>query len=93
MGLCTIVVGVTPTGLFWVRLTANSVVGLLLPIINGSYGATLQAVVKPEMQGRVFAFIGSAAMLVSPISLMIAGPFADAFGIQLWFLVAGSAAH
>jgi len=41
------------------------------------------------MQGRVFAFILSAAMLVSPIALMIAGPFADAFGIQRWFLIAG----
>jgi len=91
MGLCTVVVGLVSSSLFWTGLAANSIVGLLLPIINGSYGATLQAVIKPEMQGRVFAFIGSAAMLVSPIALMIAGPFADAFGIQLWFLIAGSA--
>ncbi len=28
-------------------------------------------------------------MLVSPLALMIAGPFADALGIQLWFLIAG----
>jgi len=28
-------------------------------------------------------------MLVSPLALMIAGPFADAFGIQAWFLIAG----
>ena len=41
------------------------------------------------MQGRAFAFILSAAMLVSPIALMIAGPFADAFGTQTWFLIAG----
>jgi MFS family permease len=31
----------------------------------------------------------SAAMLVSPLALMIAGPFADRFGIQPWFLIAG----
>ncbi len=88
-GLSTVVVGIVPADLFWVGLLANSAVGLLLPIINGSFGATLQAAIVPEMQGRVFAFILSAAMLVSPIALMIAGPFADAFGIQLWFLVAG----
>jgi DHA3 family macrolide efflux protein-like MFS transporter len=41
------------------------------------------------MQGRVFAFIYSTAMLVSPLALVIAGPVADAFGIQLWFLIAG----
>jgi MFS transporter, DHA3 family, macrolide efflux protein len=89
MGISTAVVGVIPRDAFLLGLVANSVVGFLLPIINGSYGATLQAAIAPEMQGRVFAFILSAAMLVSPLALMIAGPVADAFGIQLWFLVAG----
>ena len=89
MGISTAIVGIVPSDLFIVGLIANSAVGFLLPIINGSFGATLQTVIAPEMQGRVFAFILSAAMLVSPLALMIAGPFADAFGIQLWFLIAG----
>ncbi|HSL42444.1 MAG TPA: MFS transporter [Anaerolineales bacterium] len=88
-GLSTMVVGLVPSDLFWVGLAANTALGLLLPIINGSFGATLQATIAPEMQGRVFAFIFSAAMLVSPIALMVAGPFADTFGIQRWFLIAG----
>jgi MFS transporter, DHA3 family, macrolide efflux protein len=89
MGLSTAIVGIVPADLFLVGLIANSVVGFLLPIINGSFGATLQAAIAPEMQGRVFAFIFSAAMLVSPLALIIAGPVADAFGIQLWFMIAG----
>jgi DHA3 family macrolide efflux protein-like MFS transporter len=89
MGISTAIVGTVPSDLFIVGLIANSAAGFLLPIINGSFGATLQAVIAPEMQGRVFAFIFSAAMLVSPLALMIAGPFADALGIQLWFLIAG----
>ena len=89
MGASTAMIGIVPPNLFWAGLAANTVVGFLLPIINGSFGATLQAAIKPEMQGRVFAFIFSAAMLVSPISLLIAGPFADAFGLQPWFLIAG----
>ncbi len=89
MGSSTMIVGIVPSNLFWIGLAANTVVGLLLPIINGSFGATLQATIAPEMQGRAFAFIMSAAMLVSPLALMIAGPFADRFGIQLWFLIAG----
>jgi MFS transporter, DHA3 family, macrolide efflux protein len=88
-GLSAAVVGIVPPELFWAGLAANTAMGLLLPIINGSFGATLQAAIAPEMQGRVFAFILSAAMLVSPVALMIAGPFADAFGIQPWFLIAG----
>jgi DHA3 family macrolide efflux protein-like MFS transporter len=88
-GLSTMVIGLVPSDQFWAGLAANTMMGLLLPVINGSFGATLQATIAPEMQGRVFAFIFSAAMLVSPIALMIAGPFADAFGIQTWFLIAG----
>lgn len=88
-GLSTIIVGIVSSNQFWIALAANTMVGLLLPIINGSFGATLQASIKPEMQGRVFSFIRSAAMLVSPLALVVAGPFADAFGIQLWFLIAG----
>jgi DHA3 family macrolide efflux protein-like MFS transporter len=88
-GLSTVVVGVVPSNLFWVGLAANTAMGLLLPIINGSFGATLQATIAPDMQGRVFAFILSAAMLVSPLALIVVGPFADAFGIQTWFLIAG----
>jgi DHA3 family macrolide efflux protein-like MFS transporter len=89
MGISTAIVGLVPADSFVIGLIANSAVGFLLPIINGSFGATLQAAIAPEMQGRVFAFIFSAAMLVSPLALLVAGPFADAFGIQIWFLIAG----
>ena len=89
MGLSTVVIGLVPDHLFWLGLAANTLTGLVMPITNGSYGATLQASIAPEMQGRVFAFIFSAAMLVSPLGLMIAGPIADTFGIQLWFWIAG----
>jgi DHA3 family macrolide efflux protein-like MFS transporter len=89
LGLGTTVIGFTPPQLFWLGLAANTLTGLILPITNGSYGAILQSVIAPEMQGRVFAFIMSAAMLVSPLGLMIAGPVSDALGIQLWFWVSG----
>jgi DHA3 family macrolide efflux protein-like MFS transporter len=89
LGLGTTVIGFTPPQLFWLGLAANTLTGLMLPITNGSYGAILQSVIAPEMQGRVFAFIMSAAMLVSPLGLMIAGPVSDALGIQLWFWVSG----
>lgn len=89
LGIGTTIIGFAPAKLFWLALAANTLTGLILPITNGSYGAILQSVIAPEMQGRVFAFIMSAAMLVSPIGLMIAGPISDGLGIQLWFWVAG----
>jgi len=89
LGLSTVIIGFTPAHLFWLGLAANTLTGLVLPITNGSFGAILQSVIAPDMQGRVFAFIMSAAMLVSPLGLIIAGPISDALGMQLWFRVAG----
>jgi MFS transporter, DHA3 family, macrolide efflux protein len=89
MGILTMGIGIIPSRLFIGGLIINTAFGLCIPIVNGSIGATLQGSITPDMQGRVFAFIQSAAMLVSPIALIVAGPFADRFGIQPWFLIAG----
>jgi DHA3 family macrolide efflux protein-like MFS transporter len=90
LGTGTILIGLAPAHLLWLGLAANTLTGFVMPITNGSFGATLQGAIAPDMQGRVFAFILSAATLVSPIGLMIAGPMADHFGIQTWFWVAGA---
>ncbi|NJN55311.1 MAG: MFS transporter [Anaerolineae bacterium] len=58
-------------------------------LTNGPVMAILQAVVDPAMQGRVFTLLTSAAMAMSPLSLIVAGPFADAFGVRTWFMVGG----
>ena len=89
LGLSTLAIGFTSPKLLWFALVINTISGFILPMVNGSFGAILQSVIAPEMQGRVFAFIVSAASLVSPIGLMIAGPVADMFGVPLWFRVAG----
>jgi DHA3 family macrolide efflux protein-like MFS transporter len=51
----------------------------------------LQDVVAPEIQGRVFTVISSVSGMAAPLGMAIAGPVADAFGVQLWFLVGGIA--
>lgn len=89
LGLSTLIIGFTPSNFLWLALVINTLSGLVLPIVNGSFGAILQSVIAPEMQGRVFAFIMSAATLVSPLGLMVAGPIADAFGVPLWFRISG----
>jgi len=89
MGVLTFGIGMIPSNMFIAALVINTAFGLIIPIVNGSIGATLQSSIKPDMQGRVFAFIQSIAMLVSPLALIVAGPFADRFGIQPWFVIAG----
>ena len=51
--------------------------------------AIMQAAVAPDMQGRVFTLIGSVSAAMSPIGLLIAGPVADTFGVQSWYILGG----
>jgi len=43
------------------------------------------------MQGRIMGFMGSLSGAISPIGLLLAGPIADRFGLQIWYLAAGVA--
>ena len=59
----------------WV--TAMFVLGLLVPLIDGSNQAIWQAKVAPDVQGRVFSARGLIAGFTGPVAPLIAGPFAD----------------
>ena len=89
LGLGFVVLGLTPSTLFWMALGSALVIGLMLPMVDGPFMAILQGTVAPEMQGRVFTIISSLLSISSPIGLAIAGPVSDALGLQVWYLVAG----
>jgi DHA3 family macrolide efflux protein-like MFS transporter len=91
MGIGTTVIGLTPATAFMVAVGAMFFDGFMNPIANGSLMATLQAIVPPQMQGRVFTLVASGAAAMSPLGLAIAGPVADALGVQIWFLIGGIA--
>ncbi|MGW8250874.1 MAG: MFS transporter, partial [Anaerolineales bacterium] len=89
VGLGSLLVGFTPGTAYPLALAATFVMGFSLPITNGPLLAAVQAVVAPEMQGRVFTLIGSAAAAMSPLGLIIAGPVADRYGVQTWYVIGG----
>ncbi len=60
-------------------------------LTNGPIFAILQAVVPPGMQGRVLLVMGSVVGAMAPLGMAIAGPVADALGVQVWFLAGGLA--
>jgi DHA3 family macrolide efflux protein-like MFS transporter len=51
--------------------------------------AIIQDVVAPDIQGRVFTVVSSLAGAAAPLGMAIAGPIADRFGVQAWFLAGG----
>ncbi|MGQ9553674.1 MAG: MFS transporter [Anaerolineae bacterium] len=89
MSAGVLVVGLAPASAFWLALAGILLAGFMNPIGNGPLIATFQAVVAPEMQGRVFTLLGSAAGAMSPLSLAIAGPVADVLGVRFWYILAG----
>lgn len=83
-------IGLAPANAFWVVVAGGFVVGVSIAFSNGPLFALLQTVVAPEMQARVFSLTMTAALAVTPLSLLVAGPLADAFGIRIWYLVAAT---
>jgi DHA3 family macrolide efflux protein-like MFS transporter len=89
MGMAALVVGFTPSTMFYVAVLGAFAIGYMNSFVNGPIFAIMQTTVAPEMQGRVFTLIGSLSGLMAPIGLMIAGPVADKFGVQAWFVLGG----
>jgi DHA3 family macrolide efflux protein-like MFS transporter len=89
VGVGILVLGFTPAHLFFIALGSMFLMGLMIPMTDGPIMAIFQSTVAPEMQGRVFALLGSLTSVSSPLGLAIAGPVSDRFGIQIWFVVGG----
>jgi DHA3 family macrolide efflux protein-like MFS transporter len=89
MGGCMAVVGVLPHTAFWVAVGAMFCAGVLGPMAVGSFQAVQQAVVPPEIQGRVFTLARSGMDAMSPLGMLVAGPLADAMGVQGWYTLTG----
>lgn len=89
IGAGSLLVGLAPAWAYPLALAGMLVFGLSNPITNGPLLAIIQEVVEPDMQGRVFSLINSAASLMAPIGLALAGPLSDILGVQAWFIAGG----
>jgi len=89
MGVAIATMGLTPQG--WIVLAGGALflTGLMEPIANGSFMATLQASIPENMQGHVFSRLGSATQATVPFGLILAGPLCDRFGMRICFLIGG----
>lgn len=91
LGIGLLLVAFTPATLLPMAILGFFIGSAMNAITNGSGFAVLQTLVAPEMQGRVFTVVMSMAGAISPLSLALAGPIADRFGIRLLYFVAGGA--
>ncbi len=90
MGLGFGLLGVLPGAWFYPALGLFFLAGFMNPLANSPFMALVQTTVEPGMQGRVFSLMSSLAQGMAPLSLLLAGPLADLFGVQFWYLVGGA---
>lgn len=85
------ILGILPANAYWLAVGSVFLAGLMMAMANGPLHAIFQSVIAPEMQGRFFTLIGSVSGAMTPLGLLIAGPVADALGVQVWYLAGGLA--
>ena len=91
IGVGILIFGSLPAHLFFLALGGIFLLGFMQVFANGPLHAILQSTVEPGMQGRVLSLIGAGATAMSPLSLLVAGPVADALGVRTWYLIGGIA--
>lgn len=91
LGVSFAAIGLVPANLFWVGVGLSLMSSLSMVIVNGPMLAILQSVVAPEVQGRVLSLVGSLSAALAPLGLLVAGPVADAIGVQTWYVIGGVA--
>lgn len=89
MGIGTLVLAIVPASAMPMAVGGALLVGLMSPITMGPFFAVIQSTVEPGMQARIFSLLSSVGGAMAPVGLMVAGPVADQFGIQAWFLLGG----
>jgi DHA3 family macrolide efflux protein-like MFS transporter len=89
MGLAIVILGSLPKTGIWYAIAAMAIIGIAQPLTQAPLMAIIQGTVSLELQGRVMGFLGTAAGIISPIGLLLAGPVSDWLGVQIWYIVAG----
>lgn len=89
IGVCFTLQGLLPNTLFVAAVGVWLVLGIANPITNGPIFAVLQTTVEPSMQGRVMTLLMAGSVAMTPLSLLVAGPVADALGVQVWYVIGG----
>jgi DHA3 family macrolide efflux protein-like MFS transporter len=80
-----------PPALFLVAVGCVFMFAVFNAMANGTFFSSMQAVIPPEMQGRVFTILMSLSGGMTPIGLAVAGPVSDSLGLLFWFRIGGLA--
>ena len=89
-GLCIILFGFVPGSMLLLAVATFFLFSTTNSMANGTFFATLQGAIPPEMQGRGFTLLMSLSAAMAPVGLAIAGPVSDIIGAMTWFVLGGA---
>jgi DHA3 family macrolide efflux protein-like MFS transporter len=89
IGCGSLFIGLAQSHMFGLALAGAAGTGFMQVFANGPLLAMMQSTVPNHMQGRVNSLMSSGSMLMSPLSLAVAGPLADVIGVRAWFIAGG----
>lgn len=89
IGACCIVCGLLPRDGFPVFVVAMGLALAGTAAFNAPIIPLMQKRVDPAKFGRVMGLFGALTALAYPVGLFIAGPAADALGLNRWFVLIG----
>lgn len=91
IGLACIGCGLLPANGFWAFVLLIALIFVAIAIFNAPVLPLMQKRIPQENFGKVMGLFGSLTTLASPVGLFIAGPAAEALGVNAWFVVCGIA--
>ena len=89
LGGCSLIGGILPATAFWAFCIVVFVMGTTGMLGNIPYVAYIQQSIQPENMGKVISLVTSVMSLGIPIGMIIAGPVAEAVGVNNWMVIAG----
>ncbi len=89
LGVCSLIGGTLPATAFWAFCIVVFVMGTTGMLGNIPYVAYIQQSIQPENMGKVISLVTSVMSLGIPIGMIIAGPVAEAVGVNNWMIIAG----
>ncbi len=93
LGILSLFCGILPQSMFgfWLFVLLCLLLGATGNLYNIPFVAYLQESIPLEAQGRAFSLMGSLMSFTLPLGLVAAGPVSEAYGVTVWFIIAGIA--
>lgn len=89
MSFSLFISGILPSSGFYAFAVCSWLMGVSGPFYWGMYTPLLQSNFEAKYLGRILSLSSSIRLISGPLGLAFSGAFAEKYGVEKWFLIAG----